>query len=840
MIPPKSESPYVSASRTGLITVLQGPLQLKNPPGGWLEAAAVAHNREQHAANGNIDSVKETDICLNDILSWCQKGMWEGETILECPKTCKELDLKLAAERNFNYNYFARNSNCSNAVPVNCGTLHAFFCNAHEIIKEDASQKDDISLHQLFSNDDEIIKEAFQDGDTSENTCFVAEPVSGMITENDEIGILEFPVSFSNKTPSTKQQWIAIRLDPNITYGSMEFRSLYHDSNFGCSDYRSYPSNLNFSEMAGLSAIVKKAQERATDFRSMALKIALYDELRERRLVQPTGVDWAWSPPTLPKTNICFPHHLKLNYSAIFVDVHHIEYAMRNGGKIRVGESEKNIYWDLNLKDTMVIGLPEDYSGRDLDVWILAHLTYPLAWVLDTFDISDVAMVKKKQVFNRTAGLVDIFNYSNKIIFVNGCTKRSYVNICKTKYRVDYKHDDTDIKIYNINKDIQNVLVDALRGKVSLREKLSEYVKPFIIGGIDWVEIDLLATLCVVRWHAKVEGITERGRTNYVGAPPNILRALGTLPYVELNELPDKGYEDKSSVSSFDQCFVRQLEAKIKPGFTLGTWSNMTELAITFGLGTYKMPNTMPQDLIQKRIHNGGLDRLKRASFARVGLESWKLAMGITDTIAFPKGFDIDMDVDLESWHDYIDKGSTGKTVQYLLNLLFSNLYNASWSMNLYNYHSGISQTGLRCPSSFYRFQSNVKWEENMFDNSSKSKSSHYRRDTTPDSNFQNKFIQVGERCHNQRVWSSLLKLDLTKNQEEYTAWDLSYRNYGYFINDSTNLYSFVVDSSHGGILAASLDPRVFYAATFEAFGRGNTILLKGPCTYDSLGVSQD
>lgn len=43
------------------------------------------------------------------------------------------------------------------------------------------------------------------------------------------------------------------------------------------------------------SALDRAITASGMDWRPLGLKVALYDELRERRLLQPSGVEWAWA-----------------------------------------------------------------------------------------------------------------------------------------------------------------------------------------------------------------------------------------------------------------------------------------------------------------------------------------------------------------------------------------------------------------------------------------------------------------------------------------------------------------------------------------------------------------
>lgn len=106
-----------------------------------------------------------------------------------------------------------------------------------------------------------------------------------------------------------------------------------------------------------------------------------------------------------------------------------------------MGPRANGVYWRVNDPTLVVIILGEngDPTGRGRDMWILSHLTYPLTWVLETFQMFKVGregdgevmedMLSTDEVFSRVAGQVDINLRKNKIMFIVPTKTRSTVEV---------------------------------------------------------------------------------------------------------------------------------------------------------------------------------------------------------------------------------------------------------------------------------------------------------------------------------------------------------------------------------------------------------------------------
>ena len=127
------------------------------------------------------------------------------------------------------------------------------------------------------------------------------------------------------------------------------------------------------------------------------------------------------------------------HYSGIVVDISFLEWAVRNGGNIPVGVIEDMDVWRLWDDKTVIITLADNTAGTDLglDTWILSHLTYPLAWVFDTYRVREVgAAANTIRTFLRTAGLVDVNSKADRIIFVIPTKIKNSIDIGRRKILV--------------------------------------------------------------------------------------------------------------------------------------------------------------------------------------------------------------------------------------------------------------------------------------------------------------------------------------------------------------------------------------------------------------------
>lgn len=102
---------------------LRERLLLGSVNNGWLEAAALAHNREMHSANGNIDTIHDNVPDRTTISRFAHDMFWDGATIQE--KFGRgDGSAFYQLQREMPRVYFARHAQRGNQSFTNAGTLH--------------------------------------------------------------------------------------------------------------------------------------------------------------------------------------------------------------------------------------------------------------------------------------------------------------------------------------------------------------------------------------------------------------------------------------------------------------------------------------------------------------------------------------------------------------------------------------------------------------------------------------------------------------------------------------------------------------------------------------------
>lgn len=93
---------------------------------GWLEAATVAHNREMHASNGNLDMIYDNEPARTSALDYMHGMFWDMATIQEEPiREERSAAVKLTGE--LPKVYYSRKAQRGYQAYANAGTLHQFF-----------------------------------------------------------------------------------------------------------------------------------------------------------------------------------------------------------------------------------------------------------------------------------------------------------------------------------------------------------------------------------------------------------------------------------------------------------------------------------------------------------------------------------------------------------------------------------------------------------------------------------------------------------------------------------------------------------------------------------------
>lgn len=342
---------------------------------------------------------------------------------------------------------------------------------------------------------------------------------------------MEPPRLIGGREAWDRLKWVGIGVDPRLKHGSMvrtEAAATILEA--ATNPAPSCPGVINPAKglytygymsntpllAAGLDAYLSGSK---ADYRGLAIKIDLYDELRERRMVQPTGVGYAWATSEEPEKVIQSTRVAgDWAYQAVFITADVLEAMLRNGGDLLVGGRGGEV-WNLRQDSVRVVPLADngepDCIGRD--AWIVSHLTYPLAQVFDTYEVAVVGdrtrngnQRVRRETFVRTAGLIDIADRASKIIFVIPTKTSSSVSFGGVVYDIqscDHRGElprDRVIVSHNVNDALETAVRRLLTTTKSLRTCFSDYTASYFPKGINWLEINSVTVSLTVRWHQKI------------------------------------------------------------------------------------------------------------------------------------------------------------------------------------------------------------------------------------------------------------------------------------------------------------------------------------------------
>lgn len=193
--------------------------------------------------------------------------------------------------------------------------------------------------------------------------------------------------------------------------------------------------------------------------------------------------------------------------------------------------------------------------------------------------------------------------------------------------------------MFNMDPHIVDMLEECLASPHNLRVQFSVHVRPYFSTGFNWLEIDTLLTAILPRFHQRIEG-TRAGRDGQrlnTGAPSDVLEAYGLVPLPGLTPDSYADYGGDRAVTAMDMRPTVRARARRNPVILMGCWSNMAEIAVGTGYGSYDVHNVENFPAFTARMESGAHDRMNRARFLRVACENMKRSMGITDTVAFPR-----------------------------------------------------------------------------------------------------------------------------------------------------------------------------------------------------------
>lgn len=180
-----------------------------------------------------------------------------------------------------------------------------------------------------------------------------------------------------------------------------------------------------------------------------------------------------------------------------------VEAALRSGDRtIQVGQGPDSRRWSLQDGSTRVVALPDSNCPGDLGtaIWVLSHLTYPLAWVGDVYRVTQDGVDFREEMFLRTAGLVDVPDSCRNIVFLVPGQYRERVSLGGSTFSVGLtdRHGNADPHrppiLVNVDGVIETLVNSCLNSKFSLRGAFSRFTDTNFDRGLNWLEINTLVT----------------------------------------------------------------------------------------------------------------------------------------------------------------------------------------------------------------------------------------------------------------------------------------------------------------------------------------------------------
>lgn len=829
---------------------------------GWLHAAAQAHNKEMHSTNGNIDAPGETLSTRVPAVTAARAMFWDAATIQAENRFSEEVVVERALIHQPSV-YVSRSTDSANTAFANAGTLYQYFADFEEYTAEDDNEEDPVSP------DPSDVPAASTPQPAPSNITITASESDPAIIATTKERLRQVadlvkarPDEPGKKAPSQRQIIIrgilrsVVRDVTTVVKGKKKKddgpddeppdspEPSAEDKDLDVEHFNSYAKKMKWIavgveakrahgrlELSGGAAPMIEAATKPTPSQpglinpskgsyvfgylaNTPLLAAGIDRAisagKEYRMLQPTGVDYAWAEPRVQQREVVTLNKIGLwHYDAIFVSIDVLEDAFRKAGRMRVG-GEVGAEWSLSDPRVQIIPLGENdiTNGVGRDAWILSHLTYPMAWVIEQHTIHTVGDADPvDKLFARTAGLVDINSKVDKIVFVAMSKTSNSVQLGDTTYTItqtDHRgnmHRDEIIPIRGVDRDLARIIEHLLTQSESLRDAYSIYTSTYFPKGINWLEINSLSVALTVRWHQRMEGYTERRNTRpkYLGAPRSVLEAYDLAPADEITDDSYPSYGGNAAVNGLDHRFVNRKKAVANPALRIGEWTGVASLALASGYAIYDTYNVESPIQVMQRKLSGGLDRMMRGAYLRKGFEQWKRAAAQTDRIAFPH---VDASA-INYWPRLIfDPRSTGgTTVNWFAEQFVTEQVSWCWNVNMRTTTPGTSLTGIRTLSSWWRSQINTEWCRAVIASRGREEISMYKFDDTPQRWTNQHFVQFSQGEDDPELEQLVYRLDMCALQTQ--RWDLCYKDHPH--GDRKDGLTWVTDSTIGGILARDL-----------------------------------
>lgn len=255
---------------------------------------------------------------------------------------------------------------------------------------------------------------------------------------------------------------------------------------------------------------------------------------------------------------------------------------------------------------------------------------------------------------------------------------------------------------------LDNTIAHLYAHQVNCRKAFDSFTSSFLVPGVNWLEIESIASTLLVRYHQKIEAIRVDDMISVQGIPASEVIRLNLNPVDAGNEMDDLGSE--GAVNNMDHRPTKRKIARSFPIFNLGFWGNDLEIGITCGLIIYDTELADDRNAVASWLKCGGMDRLIRSPGCRLAFEEWKRIQGLENQIAFPP-------IDPTSrnlWADLMSANLWDQeaTIHGFVSHIPTNQVKWNWSVNISNNLRKVpgSFTGTRTPSIFWRSEYNTSW----------------------------------------------------------------------------------------------------------------------------------
>lgn len=722
---------------------------------GWIHAVARRHNKEQHAANGNIVFEHNSNDSREATSGAAAGLMWDKNTIVE-PSTSEQNRLleeagthqSVVAVQNYQVLVWQ--------VPTENGTTHQLVMNWEDARVAWAG----LHAADVFpgvGGEGEEGAQAIRDRDeafaelTAALNVAIVHGGPGRRPRAGVLGLLG-PVDAGRARELARRStlrflrgeawdgwhaglWIGVSLDPTYEHGFLTLSAtglrykteMEDDQQRGAliNDQRAYNIYHFLSGCGSVAEAVAKGYKFGrTDFRELALRVHLYNRLRDPTFSQPTGVAYAvankepWEVARITTREV-----EDWDFKAITISIKTLEAYMRVGESVVVTpnpeEPAVHEHWVLSSPDVVVVGLDSNVPDRELGwgLWLLAHLRYPLGSVYETYRLRQVGRVDVDwATFARTAGLVSIPSEATKIIFLTNTETERVVRIGGVNLNVTTPRRFNELPavpppVIDANALVENCVTRILSYPHPLPPILERLVEGKLLGGINWLEIDNLSNILTVRFPRQLEGITSRNRlgqvvTSVSGAPPTALLDLfpGSRPAPGVEDWP--GYDHRNAVNALDQLYAPRDVAEMYPALSIGQWTNIAEIGLCSGMLKYDTTNTERKEDIPTRTRTCQQDGKERAAYLRRAVEEWKRSQQLGDEHLQPGVFQRMADF----WHELIygTKPEEASLQMMARSWVGGSTLNWSWDM-LRATNVAISLTGVRTSAEMWRTDMNTQ-----------------------------------------------------------------------------------------------------------------------------------